>query len=495
MSGIRKNALDQALDVAGSLLLEDALDRTLEGTVGRILDSGTDGQITAATKKFTAASAAFTAASVGTFIRITGATNPGNDGEWLITAYIDGTNVTIGQATGLTDESGMTWAQARAYSLEDDLNYQRTDRKAIKGTGTYKDAVPTYERPSAIGTSVPANLTNIAGKTTDAKPMVENRTFYSAAVVATDTFITLSSAGNLKHADSVNRTGVPVFDGYDNGNHDGTYVEIIDPATEGALEVLGGPNVGKRIYGRTRAGSSTSPNSVEVEFRCVAKGAQLSTSVAYTWESGQPTTINCVYGFRRLLSDLTENALRNVLALGIVSDADLVQDIVDIRSAIGIADGETDLDGHLTNTGDYFVWSDLGADPTVVDALNELNEQIGNRDYTGSVLSDGETITASLQALADAIAGASVTRYIERVAADINAGTTHDIPAAYTVDGTGNGRNLWVFWRGILRDPGLLANNDDYEETSGSGGSGGVGQITPYSKIKAGDHVNYFIVQ
>lgn len=490
MSGIRKNALDQALDIAGSLLLEDGLDRTLEGVLGRVLDSGTDGQITAATKQFTSTTAAFTAASVGEFIRITGATNPGNDGEWLITAYIDGTNVTLGQATGLTDESGMTWSESRPYSLEDDLNYIRTDRKAIKGTGTYSGAIPTYQRPSAIGTDVPANLTNISGKTTDAKSMVENREFYGVTVAATNTFITLSSAGNLKHADATDRTGVPVFDGYDAGNHEGTYVEIIDPATEAALEVLAGGDAGKRIYGRTRAGSSTSPNTVEVEFRAVAKGAQLSTSVAYTWESGQPTTVNMTYGFRCLLSDLDENALRQVLALGIVGDANLTQDIAEIREAIGIADGDTDIDAYLTNVGNYFVWSGLAADASVIDALNELNEQIGDRDYTGTLLTDGQTITASLQALADAVAGASVTRYIERLAADINAGTAHTLPgsATYTLDGTGNGRNLWVFWRGVLRDPGTLTNDDDYAETSTT-------QITPYSKIKSGDHINFFVVQ
>lgn len=47
---------------------------------------------------------------------------------------------------------------------------------------------------------------------------------------------------------------------------------------------------------------------------------------------------------------------------------------------------------------------------------------------------------------------------------------------------------MWVFWRGLLRDPGTVANGDDYAETSGT-------QVTPYTKIKDKDHINYLILQ
>jgi hypothetical protein len=96
-----------------------------------------------------------------------------------------------------------------------------------------------------------------------------------------------------------------------------------------------------------------------------------------------------------------------------------------------------------------------------------------------------------LQELADAITAGSVniTRIIERLSSNISAGTEHTIPGgnSYTIDATDNGQYLWVFWRGLLRDPGLVANGDDYEETSTT-------SITPYYKIKNKDHINYFII-
>ena len=56
------------------------------------------------------------------------------------------------------------WTERNPYSLQDDLNYERTDRAAIKGVG-YDAPIPTYQRPTAVGTNVPANLSNIATKT------------------------------------------------------------------------------------------------------------------------------------------------------------------------------------------------------------------------------------------------------------------------------------------------------------------------------------------
>jgi hypothetical protein len=125
----------------------------------------------------------------------------------------------------------------------------------------------------------------------------------------------------------------------------------------------------------------------------------------------------------------------------------------------------------------------------VEELLNALNASIGSRDYSGTVLNDGETITTSLQALADAIGATSVVRTIERLAAQANKHTAHSLPGAltYTIDGAFNGRNMWVYWRGVLRDPGSVANGDDYAETSTT-------SITPFSDIKAKDHINYFIL-
>lgn len=488
---VRPNAVNQELDIQGSQNVDNARTLTDESSsYGAQISTGTGDTIggTAPDMTLTDAGATFTAQDVGRYITIASATTPANNGTFLISGFTSGTVITYQNAAGVAEAFSGTWTIRKPYSIEDDLNFARTDRKLIKGTASHVTAVPTYERPTAVGTQVPANLTNIAGKTTDAKALVVNRKFAAATVAASDTFDTITDTGNMKHADATDRTGIPIQDGADAGAHLATYVEIIDPTTEQGLEVIGGGDAGKRIFGRTRAGASTSPNSVEIEFRAVANGADLSTSVAYTWEAGQPTTVDYYFGYRERLDNLTETALRTVLASGIVSDADLAQDVVDIRTAIGIADGATSLTGLLTNTGNYYVFSGADGTPTVVELFNLINAQIGNRDYTGPYLSDGQTITASLQALSDAIAAADSTRVIERLVADINANTAHTLPGGntYTPDGTNNGAGMLVFWDGLLRDPGPIVDDNDYAETSAT-------QITPYRKIKSGAHINYVI--
>jgi hypothetical protein len=492
----RFNALDQALDIAGSLVKSASMTLADEnsslgaavsgqsGSAASINESGGVVTVTGLTGMSTA--------SVGRFLTVSNGDHPGT---YLIDSYISATSVTIDSSVHTGADSGnptIAWVEREPYSLQDDINFARTDRAAIKGVNYYA-AVPTYQRPTAVGTSVPANLSNLAGKSLDAKALVVNRKQSAQSVTTSTTFQLITDTGNLKHADATDRTGVPIFDGSDAGDHVATYVEIIDPATESALEVLSGGDAGKRIYGRTRAGStSTSPNSVEVEFRAVAKGAALSTSVAYTWESGQPTTVDMFYGFRVRMDQMSENDLRVVLASGIQSDADLAQDIKDIRTTIDAAftDGATSLAGLLTNTGNYFVFSDLpDVTPSIVEALNTINAQIGNRTYIGAILGSGDTVTESLQELATAIAGiTSFVRTIERLSSDINAGTEHTLPGSlsYTIDATNNGRNLWVFWRGLLRDPGPVTGGNDYDETSTT-------SITPYTKIRAGDHISYFV--
>jgi hypothetical protein len=494
----RQNALDQALDIAGSFTKSQTRDLSDEpGNLGAPLSgqTGSAATITVGATVQVSGLTGMTATSEGDYLQITGATNPGNNGTFLITNYVDANTVDISNGSAVSEGPGtFTWTERQPYSLEDDLNFERTDRQAIKGTTNYYDAIPTYYRCTDQTTPVPANLTNLAGKTTDTKSLVINRKFENAQINPGDGYYLMSTGGNVfPYADSVDRTGVPINDGADAGNDDATYVDIIDGYNATGLYVLSGQYAGWRIFGRTRQGTSgVDGYSVEVEFRAVQEGFELSSSVAYTWEVGQPTSyIDLYYGYRECLDSMSETALRVVMANGLISDSDLRQDVNDIRTTIGIQDGDTDLSNYLTNLTAYYPFYNLpDATPTVVEALNTLNEQIGDRDYTGSILTDGYTITQSLQELADAIssAGDSWTRIIERLSGDISAGTLHVLPggASYILDATDNGANMLVFWRGLLRDPGIVANGDDYEETDTT-------HITPYYKIKKQDHINYFI--
>lgn len=607
---VRPNALDQQLDIKGSINVSNTRTLTDESSsFGTTSTSGTGDSIGGAAPSMTLtdAGAAFTASDVGRYITIVGATTGANNGSFLISAFTSGTVITFQNAAGVAEAFTGTYTVRDPYSLEDDINFTRTDRKLIKGTAGHTDAIPTYQRPTAVGTNVDANLTNIASKTTDAKAFVTTRKFSAQAVANGNTSVTVSSAGNLPWADAVDRTGVPVFDGADAGDHEATYVDLINPTTGQAVTVDGrstgritavagaslvdaetfvlndGVNAavtfefddnasvvqtatlravvfaggdtaatvaatiiaainaapalninassgggaivellnttagtagnqtitetvvaagfvvvgmsggtadsGFRIYARSLSGAATDGDSFEAHFRKVANGATLSGSAAYTWEKLLPTSVDVYYPFRSRLDLLNENAFRTTLVNGIVGDAGVAQDISDIRSVLGVADGDEFLEG-LTNTSNFFVFSTLDVNPSVTEAINSLNTQIGNRDYTGAILTDGQTITASLQALSNSISASNVTRVIERLTAQISAGTAHTLPGGntYTLDGTNNGVNMYVYVRGLLWDPGPITGDNNYSETSTT-------SITPYLKINNKDHINYFIVQ
>ena len=101
----------------------------------------------------------------------------------------------------------------------------------------------------------------------------------------------------------------------------------------------------------------------------------------------------------------------NFLAEGILSLADLTAlspvnfqgQLDNIYSYSGTSQGETDLSALLQNTGQYYVFWTLpgGAGDTIVAGLNALNFQIGNRTYSNSILTDAETVTASVQSLSN----------------------------------------------------------------------------------------------
>lgn len=614
--------IDPVLDIQGHTGVDDA--RTLaeevaqrgaqEGT--QQTGNGTTDNVTAPdgnnVQVATVAGAGFTAGMVGYFVTVAGMSNGANNGTFLVTAQ-SGTTISYVNASGVVEANiAATFDIYAPFSIGDDIDFIASDRKAIKGTSNHTDAVPTYERPTAVGTNVPANLTNMAGKTTDAMVLNETRKYENASVSSGNLVITLTDAGNMQHADAVDETGIPIQDGAASADLESCYTEIINPATAQAMEVdgrargtidcdsaasavtpadtetfvlddgtnpavtfefdtnasvtetntlravdisaaadeddvrdaiiaavneapvlniqaeSGGAGIvdllnltggtagnvaitetvtnanfvvtgmtgglatsGQRIYGFTQAGSSTEPNSVEVKFYSVAHGSPVSTANPYTWEASLPTVVDVYYAYTQRVDNLDKNAFRRTLVHGIVGDAAISQGLTNVINAIGINPGDDDLSGVLTNLGDFFVFGGLDADPSVVEALNALNEQIGNRDYTGTILSDGQTITASLQALSDAIGSSSVTRVIERLSAAIPKNTAHTLPGGntYTLDATNNGLNMWVFWRKQLRDPGPnTVQSNDYAETS-------VTQITPYEQVKADDSVNYFILQ
>jgi len=659
MGTTRFNALDPLIDIKGSTTVENTrvLPTDEASLLGSQVATGTGDAISApagGTQTITDAGAAWTSADIGRFITIAGSA-AGNNGTFLVTACPAGTQLTYLQAAGGGAEPAYagTWKVNEPYTLSDDINFERTDRKDIKGTAQHYTAVPTYTRPDATGTPVPANLTNVASKTTDAKAIVRDvlehnvslrptisgtdgallvgdetftTTGYNFVAGDLNSFITISGStdangtyriktvtdgqtleldglasltaeacnwalvsglkgilSSRNWADSTDTTGIPIADAgsYDNLNYDATYTEMIDPvsghhpstnaglalwgrsygdikdpkrtvsnegtrffvqlmtgindgtASTAYLEMLAGRNgtaatvVGgnKTIGGLTgmtiddigryitiwECGTAANCGIYEIatvptaSSVTVVRGSNFAADAStgsISWAVSQEDSLWDFYnGDRWRFDQLSDTAFRTTMIGGITSDAALAAAIHNLQVFTGAAVGEQH--PTLTNTGNYFVWSDAALVPNpltsnVEELLNALNASIGDRNYLpGGALTDGQTITASLMALDAAISSSTITRTIERLSSVVSRFSVHNLPVgcSYTVDGTLNGRNMFVFWRGVLRDPGTVANGDDYAETSGAGGPGGVGQIQPYTNIHANDHINYMILQ
>lgn len=307
------NLLDPAIDISGSYYQTDSMDLSDESSMlGRILQDGYGFNISVSGPTVTITGlSGMQSCSVGNYITLSGNSNINNNGTFLITGFTDASTVTISNPLAV-DDSGFDWQERKPYTLEDDLNYIRTDRAAMKGVA-YDQPIPTYFRCNNQLVPVPANLLNIAGKTTDAKSFVLNRKIDNVDVNDGDGYITIYSTGNLKHADAIDLTGVPINDGYDAGYDEATFANITD-GYNNSLYVLNGIYKDWIIYGRTRAGSSIPPDEVEVEFRAVELGADLSTSVDYIWEAGQSNIIDIYYGYRQCLYNISDTAFRTLIS-------------------------------------------------------------------------------------------------------------------------------------------------------------------------------------
>ena len=328
MNFIRKSTLDQLLDISGSNNKSDnknLLDE-FDGYGSLTGESGTTLNIDGAGLGQVIISGLTIINPISKFITIYNANNINNNGTFQIIGYNSILNTyIINNSVGVYPDSNsgnISWDVRSSYSLEDDINFIRTDRKLIKGTLNYFDEIPKYRRATNTNLDISTNLSNISGKTTDAKTLIINKLYKNINVSNLDGYALVSDLGNLKHSDSINITGVPIFDGYDINNYDGTYVEIIDPLTEAGLEVIGGIYDGYRIFGRTFGGFSISPNQVEVEFRAVSKNLPISTSIPFIWNTSYlPSNIDLYIPYRERLDLIDENSFRITLVNGIIGDA------------------------------------------------------------------------------------------------------------------------------------------------------------------------------
>jgi hypothetical protein len=189
----RTSDADQQIDIRGSLNQSDGLNISDEPLLlGAQISNGSSGSITISPEGFVIVGNVGNV-NVGNFLQITFGDSQ-NIGSFFIHDVASGNGIII-NPNAITDShnGSVVWIERQPYSLEDDLNYERSDRSEIKGL-PYYEKVPTYIRPDATNVNVPANLSNIAGKTTDAKGIVINRRFSSINVPVGSTYFTLTSS-------------------------------------------------------------------------------------------------------------------------------------------------------------------------------------------------------------------------------------------------------------------------------------------------------------
>jgi hypothetical protein len=255
--------------------------------------------------------------SEGHDLSLSGCNSLPNNGTFSIIEYLSSSSVIVVNGSGVAPDANngnIIWEERYLYSLEADLNYTRTDRKEIKGVDYYQTVAP-YQQPNAVGTDVATNLTNLSGKTTDAVAYPTDREIFGEAVMAGQSSIIVSLAGQLKHIDPIDTLGIPCFDTAPFvGEFNTCFVKLLDGYTTGVeMAVIAGPHAGERIFGVTANGSSISPDSVEIDFYSCPPWADITVaSSPYTWEVGQPNAINIIYGYNERVDTFDFNALRSV---------------------------------------------------------------------------------------------------------------------------------------------------------------------------------------
>lgn len=471
--------------------------------------SGTGSVATADSDRFTDSGTPFSIADIGRYIVID--TGGANDGIYRIATFVDSSNVDCvtpdGSDPGFTDEDDFDWELYEEPSLDSSLSYMITQINAIiDSSGDWFQDMPRAFDPSDTDGS------NTKNEKIDLKTLSDN--WYGTKTkiidVLTDPIsVSASDTGalyltSLGYADAADRRGLVIQAStgsyYDEvalasivlGKHK---VMLIDVLTDAEFT----DSSGNLIYGVLQDGvdNGGSGEGTDVFIKFVYDNAGTPTN--YTWTASDPANIIAYMPQRKRRTELEEYDDRRAFVSSVVGDAEQAEDIAEIRDALGIADGEGAGDWDLTNTGNYFPFSELGGSPTMEEIVNKLNEEIGNRDYTAeNYVTDGQTITASIDALDQALAQAGIkSKIIERVSTAITKGTVHTIPFAsgsnpaittYKLDTGYRGlfMDVYVGGKKLVPDSGASATDGEYDETSNT-------QVTFRFVVAAGQIIEYII--
>lgn len=483
--------------------------------VGRATgDAGTNGTDGGSLSEFVDATFnTFDEADAQRWIRIFGSSN-GNDGFYHIDVVNGTSSVNISPALAAS-EVGLQWTMYETPSLESDLHLFITQfREIIDPSSDWFQNMPRAFDPTNTDAGNATNekismkvlADNWYGTHTKITEVITS-SFASGGATSTG-FLLLSA---LTYADPANREGLVIQESIANSGsyHDevalasitvGLHkVILVDPTTGAEFTDASG----NLIYGVLQDGAdhAGSGEGTDVFIKYVFDNVGVPT--AYTFTASDPANLIAYIPYRKRRTNLLEYDDRRAFSASIVGDAEIAEDIGNLQSALGLADGDAAGNWDLTNTTNFYPFSELIlGTATLEDIVNKLNEEIGPRDYTTeNFVTDGQTITESIDALDQALAAVTASsiksKIIERTAVDILRGVAHTIPFAsgsdvgitsYLQDTGHRGLNMDVYVGGVklIPDSSAIAMDGEYEETSTT-------QVTFRFRVKAGQAIEYVI--
>ena len=425
-------------------------------------------------------------------------------------------SATYSDAVSSVTTSGVA-EPASGGSLQDDLNAIRSMMKLTKGTNKWYTDLGTYFDPtnttSGSSSTKALNIANLSGNTLDSKTVIiavqEDNSGAGYTVTGASTGVLLTSANstlyNVAYATATDRRGLPI---YASTAHSAAYFDLAGDDRVVRVDVLNKLNdsqiedgSGNTIYAKLHDGSdfSGTGTGTDVYVRFYANGSP--TTLANV--SG---TVNGVYFIvprRKVMADVLEYEWqRTDFVSSWEGDIEIVEDIMHLWNYTGAADNSTSTAGSWTHaTGNYA----LASNPSNLHlAVDLINTDVGDSTYTQhNYITSGEAITSSidkldieLKTLSNTLGTSASKKYVEAVASDITANTSHALPSTLTytpVSTAGQeGKNMDVYVDGQLlaADTGAAGVNADrdYGETSTSG-------ITFRFAVQAGRNITYMIRQ
>jgi hypothetical protein len=293
-------------------------------------------------------------------------------------------------------------------SLEEDMNVLRSIVKQVKGGTNWFDNPGMYFDPTNTTSGNVAtkqlNLANISGNTLDSKTVIIAATNDNAGAGYT---VSGTSTGVLivpfdtRYADPVNRVGLPIFKSvanagtyYDEGGFDtACRVDVVNKATGVEMTKTTG---GYTIYAKLHDGADHSGvgEGTDVYVKFYANGVETDLSGL---DGGAPTEVVFVHPFRRRMSDMLEYEwMRTDFVSSWQGDIVLIDDISNLWSYTGATNDATDPSPWTNETASYV----LSSSPNSLrSAIDIINTEVGNRIYTGAILTDGDPISASIEDL------------------------------------------------------------------------------------------------